>query len=57
MDDKKVKNIVEGALLAINKPLSLKQIEDMFEAAEGEIPEREQIKQALKRIRPMQPIG
>lgn len=50
MDDRKVKNIVESALLAINKPLSLKQIEDMFDAAESEKPEREQIKHALKEL-------
>ena len=48
MDDRKVKNIVEAALLAIARPVGIKQIEDMFAAAEGEQPEREQIKQALQ---------
>ena len=50
MEDSKVKNIIEAALLAIAKPLSQKQIEDMFEASEEEQPEREQIKQALKQL-------
>ncbi|MBN1379877.1 MAG: SMC-Scp complex subunit ScpB [Gammaproteobacteria bacterium] len=50
MDDRKVKNIVEGALLAIAKPLSIKQIEDMFETAEDEKPQREQIKQAINEL-------
>jgi segregation and condensation protein B len=50
MDDRKVKNIIEGALLAIAKPLSMKQIEDMFDAAGNEKPDREQIKQALNEL-------
>ncbi len=50
MEDSKVKNIIEAALLAIARPLSQKQIEDMFEASEEEQPEREQIKQALKQL-------
>ena len=47
MDDLKVKNIVEAALLATAKPVSIKQLEDMFEASEGEKPQRAQISQAL----------
>ncbi len=50
MDDNKVKNIIEAALLAIAKPLSQKQIEEMFEAAEEEQPDRQQIKQALQQL-------
>jgi segregation and condensation protein B len=50
MDDRKVKNIIEGALLAVAKPLSLKQIEDMFDIADAGKPEREQIRQALNEL-------
>jgi segregation and condensation protein B len=52
MDYQKVKNIVEGALLAAAKPLSLNQLDDLFDladrAAHHERPSREQIRQALK---------
>jgi segregation and condensation protein B len=52
MDYQKVKNIVEGALLAAAKPLSLNQLDDLFDladrAVQQERPSREQIRQALK---------
>jgi segregation and condensation protein B len=47
----KVKNIIEGALLAAGKPLSLGQLEDLFAAPEQpERPSRDQIRQALNEI-------
>lgn len=49
MDYQKVKNIVEGALLAAAKPLSLNQLDDLFDlAGHHERPNREQIRQAVK---------
>lgn len=54
MDYQKVKNIVEGALLAAAKPLSLNQLDDLFDLADRagqthhERPNREQIRQAIK---------
>lgn len=52
MDYQKVKNIVEGALLAAAKPLSLNQLDDLFDladrAAHQDRPSREQIRQALQ---------
>ena len=52
MDYQKVKNIVEGALLAAAKPLSLNQLDDLFDLADRaghhERPNREQIRQAVK---------
>jgi segregation and condensation protein B len=51
MDPTKVKNIIEGALLAAGKPLSLGQLEDLFAAPEqSERPNRDQIRQALNQI-------
>lgn len=51
MDYQKVKNIVEGALMAAAKPLSLNQLDDLFDladrAAQQDRPSREQIRQAL----------
>jgi segregation and condensation protein B len=53
MDYQKVKNIVEGALLAAAKPLSLNQLDDLFDLADkAEVgkdrPSRDQIRQALQ---------
>ena len=53
MDYKKVKNIVEGALLAAGKPLSLNQLDDLFDLADkaqvgADRPSRDQIRQALQ---------
>lgn len=51
MDYKKTKNIVEAALLAAAKPLSLNQIDDLFNGPDNEEhPARDQIRQALQEL-------
>ncbi len=50
MDNQKVKNIVEGALLAAGKPLSVNQIDDLFDLADEDRPNRDQIRQAIKEL-------
>ncbi|ACL73092.1 SMC-Scp complex subunit ScpB [Thioalkalivibrio sulfidiphilus] len=48
MDTELLKKIIEGALLAANRPLSLEQLEKLFE--EGERPDRGAIRDALKQL-------
>ena len=48
METEQLIRILEGALLAAGKPLTVQQIADLFE--EGERPEAEQIRQALQTL-------
>lgn len=50
MDYKKAKNIIEGALLAAAKPLSLNQIDDLFNIENTARPTRDQIRQAVQEL-------
>jgi segregation and condensation protein B len=47
MDLQKVKNIIEAALLAAARPLSLNELDEMFELPDQPRPSRDEIRQAL----------
>ncbi|TQV86754.1 SMC-Scp complex subunit ScpB [Aliikangiella coralliicola] len=48
MDDNKLKNILEAALMAINKPMSIEQMTGLFE--DEECPPASRIKEALSQL-------
>ncbi len=49
MDDNEIKHFVEAALLAAGRPLSIDQLQNLFE--EGATPEKPQIREAIGRLR------
>jgi segregation and condensation protein B len=49
MDDKEIKHFVEAALLAAGRPLSIDQLQNLFE--EGAAPEKPQIREAIGKLR------
>lgn len=49
MDDNEIKHFVEAALLAAGRPLSIDQLQNLFE--EGAAPEKPQIREAIGRLR------
>ena len=50
MNEHSIKNIVEGALLAAGKPLSVAQLEEIFNIDDAKKPSRDQIRHALKTL-------
>jgi segregation and condensation protein B len=48
MDDQKLKNIVEAALLASGRPLSLDELQGLFD--DGDRPEKTQLREALEAL-------
>lgn len=50
MEYPKIKNIIEAALMVASKPLTVNQLENLFDLPDCEVPPRDQIRQALQEL-------
>lgn len=50
MESQEIKNVIEAALMVASKPLTIGQLESVFDFPESEMPSRDQIRQALQAL-------